>query len=195
MKYTNLTDAELVCIYKSGDEVAFSHLIKRHQNRIFGFIYSKVNDHDLSDDIFQDTFIKVVKVIKGNDGYQEEGKFVSWVTRIAHNLIIDHYRRLSKKRQINSTNNLFEKDYFVDNSHNVEENIIDLQISSDLIKMVDQLPDDQKEVIKMRIYDDMSFKEIADLTNVSINTALGRMRYAVLNLRKLAEKHQIILTN
>lgn len=195
MKYTNLTDAELVCIYKSGDEVAFSHLIKRHQNRIFGFIYSKVNDHDLSDDIFQDTFIKVVKVIKGNDGYQEEGKFVSWVTRIAHNLIIDHYRRQSKKRQINSTNNLFEKDYFVDNSHNVEENIIDLQISSDLIKMVDQLPDDQKEVIKMRIYDDMSFKEIADLTNVSINTALGRMRYAVLNLRKLAEKHQIILTN
>lgn len=195
MPYLNLTDAELVKAYKSGDENALSELIKRHQSKIFGFIYSKVSDSDLADDLFQETFIKVIRIIRGNIGYNEEGKFSSWVTRIAHNLIIDYYRRQSKVKQINSTNNLYDKDYFVEQNNNVEEDMIDLQISRDLIKMVEQLPDDQKEVIKMRIYEDLSFKEIADITNVSINTALGRMRYAVINLRKLAEKHQIILTN
>ena len=195
MVYTNLSDADLINVYKNGDEGALSFLIKKYQNRIYGFIYSKVNDHELSNDIFQDTFIKVIKIIKGNLGYNEEGKFVSWVTRIAHNLIIDNYRKNNKYKQINSTNNIFEKDFFVDTSLNVEENIIDIQISKDLIKMIDYLPEDQKEVIKMRIFDDMSFKDIAEITNVSINTALGRMRYGILNLRKIAEKNQIILTN
>jgi len=189
-----LSDAVLLKKYIQGDENSLAVLIERHQTKIYGFIYSKLGDRDLSDDIFQDTFVKVVKSLKIN-GYQEEGKFVSWVTRIAHNLIIDHYRRSKKNTMINSSNNLYEKDYFIDNGANAEEQIIDLQISNDLTKMIDQLPDDQKEVVKMRMYDDLSFKEIAEMTNVSINTALGRMRYAIINLRKMMEKNQIVLTN
>jgi RNA polymerase sigma-70 factor (ECF subfamily) len=194
MSVLQLSDAVLLKKYIQGDENSLAVLIERHQTKIYGFIYSKVGDRDLSDDIFQDTFVKVVKSLKIN-GYQEEGKFVSWVTRIAHNLIIDHYRRSKKNTMINSSNNLFEKDYFIDHGANAEEQIIDLQISNDLTKMIDQLPDDQKEVIKMRMYDDLSFKEIAEITNVSINTALGRMRYAIINLRKMMEKNQIVLTN
>ncbi len=194
MSVLQLTDAVLLNKYIQGDENSLAVLIERHQTKIYGFIYSKLGDRDLSDDIFQDTFVKVVKSLKIN-GYQEEGKFVSWVTRIAHNLIIDHYRRSKKNTMINSSNNLYEKDYFIDNGANAEEQIIDLQISNDLTKMIDQLPDDQKEVVKMRMYDDLSFKEIAEMTNVSINTALGRMRYAIINLRKMMEKNQIVLTN
>ncbi len=194
MSVIQLSDAVLLKKYIQGDENSLAVLIERHQTKIYGFIYSKLGDRDLSDDIFQDTFVKVVKSLKIN-GYQEEGKFVSWVTRIAHNLIIDHYRRSKKNTMINSSNNLYEKDYFIDNGANAEEQIIDLQISNDLKKMIDQLPDDQKEVVKMRMYDDLSFKEIAEMTNVSINTALGRMRYAIINLRKMMEKNQIVLTN
>jgi len=194
MSVLQLSDAVLLNKYIQGDENSLAVLIERHQTKIYGFIYSKLGDRDLSDDIFQDTFVKVVKSLKIN-GYQEEGKFVSWVTRIAHNLIIDHYRRSKKNTMINSSNNLYEKDYFIDNGVNAEEQIIDLQISNDLTKMIDQLPDDQKEVVKMRMYDDLSFKEIAEMTNVSINTALGRMRYAIINLRKMMEKNQIVLTN
>ncbi|MFN3942313.1 MAG: RNA polymerase sigma factor [Flavobacterium sp.] len=194
MSVLQLSDAVLLKKYIHGDENSLAVLIERHQTKIYGFIYSKLGDRDLSDDIFQDTFVKVVKSLKIN-GYQEEGKFVSWVTRIAHNLIIDHYRRSKKNTMINSSNNLYEKDYFIDNGANAEEQIIDLQISNDLTKMIDQLPDDQKEVVKMRMYDDLSFKEIAEMTNVSINTALGRMRYAIINLRKMMEKNQIVLTN
>lgn len=194
MSVLQLSDAVLLNNYIQGDENSLAVLIERHQTKIYGFIYSKLGDRDLSDDIFQDTFVKVVKSLKIN-GYQEEGKFVSWVTRIAHNLIIDHYRRGKKNTMINSSNNLYEKDYFIDNGANAEEQIIDLQISNDLKKMIDQLPDDQKEVVKMRMYDDLSFKEIAEMTNVSINTALGRMRYAIINLRKMMEKNQIVLTN
>lgn len=194
MSVLQLSDAVLLKKYIQGDENSLAFLIERHQTKIYGFIYSKLGDRDLSDDIFQDTFVKVVKSLKIN-GYQEEGKFVSWVTRIAHNLIIDHYRRSKKNTMINSSNNLYEKDYFIDNGANAEEQIIDLQISNDLTKMIDQLPDDQKEVVKMRMYDDLSFKEIAEMTNVSINTALGRMRYAIINLRKMMEKNQIVLTN
>ncbi|MFN3908044.1 MAG: RNA polymerase sigma factor [Flavobacterium sp.] len=194
MSVLQLSDAVLLKKYIQGDENSLAVLIERHQTKIYGFIYSKLGDRDLSDDIFQDTFVKVVKSLKIN-GYQEEGKFVSWVTRIAHNLIIDHYRRSKKNTMINSSNNLYEKDYFIDNGANAEEQIIDLQISNDLTKMIDQLPDDQKEVVKMRMYDDLSFKEIAEMTNVSINTALGRMRYAIINLRKMMEKNQIVLTN
>lgn len=194
MSALQIPDAVLLKKYLQGDENSLAILIERHQSKIYGFIYSKVSDRDLSDDIFQDTFVKVVKSLKIN-GYQEEGKFVSWVTRIAHNLIIDHYRRSKKNTMINSSNNLYEKDYFIDHGANAEEQIIDIQISNDLSKMIDLLPDDQKEVVKMRMYDDLSFKEIAEMTNVSINTALGRMRYAIINLRKMMEKNQIILTN
>lgn len=190
MSVLQLSDAVLLNNYIQGDENSLAVLIERHQTKIYGFIYSKLGDRDLSDDIFQDTFVKVVKSLKIN-GYQEEGKFVSWVTRIAHNLIIDHYRRGKKNTIINSSNNLYEKDYFIDNGANAEEQIIDLQISNDLRKMIDQLPDDQKEVVKMRMYDDLSFKEIAEMTNVSINTALGRMRYGIINLRKMMEKTKL----
>jgi RNA polymerase sigma-70 factor (ECF subfamily) len=189
-----LPDAVLVKNYISGDESALASLIERHQSKIYGFIYSKINDRDLSDDIFQDTFIKVIKTLK-SQSYNEEGKFLPWVMRIAHNLVIDHFRKAKKMPFQRETEEYSIFNYMADNSLNVEGQIISQQVESDLIKLLDELPEDQKEVIMMRIYQDLSFKEIADLTGVSINTALGRMRYALLNLRKIIEKNQIILTN
>jgi RNA polymerase sigma-70 factor (ECF subfamily) len=189
-----LPDAVLVKNYISGDESALASLIERHQSKIYGFIYSKINDRDLSDDIFQDTFIKVIKTLK-SQSYNEEGKFLPWVMRIAHNLVIDHFRKAKKMPFQRETEEYSIFNYMADNSLNVEGQIISQQVESDLIKLLDELPEDQKEVIMMRIYQDLSFKEIADLTGVSINTALGRMRYALLNLRKIINKNQIILTN
>jgi RNA polymerase sigma-70 factor (ECF subfamily) len=189
-----LPDAVLLKNYISGDESALASLIERHQSKIYGFIYSKINDRDLSDDIFQDTFIKVIKTLK-SQSYNEEGKFLPWVMRIAHNLVIDHFRKAKKMPFQRETEEYSIFNYMADNSLNVEGQIISQQVESDLIKLLDELPEDQKEVIMMRIYQDLSFKEIADLTGVSINTALGRMRYALLNLRKIIEKNQIILTN
>jgi RNA polymerase sigma-70 factor (ECF subfamily) len=189
-----LPDAVLLKNYISGDESALASLIERHQSKIYGFIYSKINDRDLSDDIFQDTFIKVIKTLK-SQSYNEEGKFLPWVMRIAHNLVIDHFRKAKKMPFQRETEEYSIFNYMTDNSLNVEGQIISQQVESDLNKLLDELPEDQKEVIMMRIYQDLSFKEIADLTGVSINTALGRMRYALLNLRKIIEKNQIILTN
>lgn len=189
-----LPDAVLLKKYISGDESALASLIERHQSKIYGFIYSKINDRDLSDDIFQDTFIKVIKTLK-SQSYNEEGKFLPWVMRIAHNLVIDHFRKAKKMPFQRETEEYSIFNYMADNSLNVEGQIISQQVESDLIKLLDELPEDQKEVIMMRIYQDLSFKEIADLTGVSINTALGRMRYALLNLRKIINKNQIILTN
>jgi RNA polymerase sigma-70 factor (ECF subfamily) len=189
-----LPDAVLLKNYISGDESALASLIERHQSKIYGFIYSKINDRDLSDDIFQDTFIKVIKTLK-SQSYNEEGKFLPWVMRIAHNLVIDHFRKAKKMPFQRETEEYSIFNYMADNSLNVEGQIISQQVESDLIKLLDELPEDQKEVIMMRIYQDLSFKEIADLTGVSINTALGRMRYALLNLRKIINKNQIILTN
>ena len=158
------------------------------------FIYSKINDRDLSDDIFQDTFIKVIKTLK-SQSYNEEGKFLPWVMRIAHNLVVDHFRKAKKMPYQRETEEYSIFNYMTDNSLNIEGQIISEQVESDLAKLLDELPADQKEVLVMRMYQDLSFKEIADLTGVSINTALGRMRYALLNLRKIIEKNQIILTN
>ncbi len=189
-----LPDAVLVKNYISGDESALASLIERHQSKIYGFIYSKINDSDLSDDIFQDTFIKVIKTLKSNS-YNEEGKFLPWVMRIAHNLVVDHYRKAKKMPFQRETEEYSIFNYMSDNSLNIEGQIISEQVESDLAKLLDELPADQKEVLIMRMYQDLSFKEIADLTGVSINTALGRMRYALLNLRKIIEKNQIILTN
>ena len=189
-----LPDAVLVKNYMSGDESALATLIQRHQSKIFGFIYSKVNDRDLSDDIFQDTFIKVIKTLK-SQSYNEEGKFLPWVMRIAHNLVVDHFRKAKKMPFQRETEEYSIFNYMTDNSLNIEGQIISEQVESDLAKLLDELPADQKEVLVMRMYQDLSFKEIADLTGVSINTALGRMRYALLNLRKIIEKNQIILTN
>lgn len=189
-----LPDAVLVKNYISGDESALSSLIERHQSKIFGFIYSKVNDRDLSDDIFQDTFIKVIKTLK-SQSYNEEGKFLPWVMRIAHNLVVDHYRKAKKMPYQRETEEFSIFNYMTDNSLNIEGQMISEQVENDIVKLLNELPEDQKEVLMMRMYQDLSFKEIADLTGVSINTALGRMRYAVINLRKLIEKNQIILTN
>ena len=189
-----IPDAALVRDYVGGDENALSILIKRHQSKIYGFIYSKVTDRDIADDIFQDTFIKVIKTLKSNS-YNEEGKFLPWVMRISHNLIVDHFRRNKKMPMYRETEEFSIFSIMTDNSPNIENRIITEQVESDLQRLIMELPDDQKEVLQMRIYQDLSFKEIADLTGVSINTALGRMRYALMNLRKVIDKNKIILTN
>ena len=194
MATTQIPDALLVRLYIDGDEVALSTLIKRHESKIFGFIYSKVLDRDISDDIFQDTFIKVIKTLKGNL-YKEEGKFLPWIMRIAHNLIIDHFRKTKKMPMYRETEAFSIFSIMSDNAPNVENKIITDQVEKDLIKLLNELPDDQREVVEMRIYQDLSFKEISESTGVSINTALGRMRYALINLRRIIEKNQIILTN
>ena len=189
-----LPDAVLVKNYMSGDESALATLIQRHQSKIFGFIYSKVNDRDLSDDIFQDTFIKVIKTLK-SQSYNEEGKFLPWVMRIASNLVIDYFRHNKKMPFQRETDEYSIFNFMSDSTLSIENQLIENQVELDVRKIVEQLPEDQREVIKMRFYEDLSFKEISEITGVSINTALGRMRYAVINLRKIIEKNSIILTN
>ncbi len=189
-----IDDSVLVQDYISGDEKALEVLINRHNQRITSFIYSKVMDRDVAEDIFQDTFIKVIKTLK-KGSYSEEGKFLPWVMRIAHNLIIDYFRKNKRMPRFegNEEFNIFS--VLGDDKLNAEKQLIKDQIDSDLSKLIEELPDDQKEVLVMRIYRDMSFKEISENTGVSINTALGRMRYALINLRKIIERHNIVLTN
>ena len=187
-------DALLVKNYIAGDENALAVLINRHQSKLYGFIYSKVGDRDLTDDIFQDTFIKVIKTLKSNS-YNEEGKFLPWVMRIAHYLIIDHFRRNKKMPMFRETEEFSIFSIMSDQSLTIENQLITEQVEQDLKRIIQELPADQREVVMMRMYQDLSFKEIAELTGVSINTALGRMRYALLNMRKVIDKHQIILTN
>lgn len=190
----HIPDALLVKKYVEGNEVALSTLIKRHESKIYGFIYSKIADRDISNDIFQDTFIKVIKTLKSNS-YNEEGKFLPWVMRISHNLIVDHFRKTKKMPMYRETEEFSIFSIMSDDSLTIENKMIFDQVEVDLKKIIEELPDDQKEVLVMRMYQDMSFKEISELTGVSINTALGRMRYALMNLRKIIDKHQIILTN
>ncbi|MEM8999651.1 MAG: sigma-70 family RNA polymerase sigma factor [Bacteroidota bacterium] len=189
-----IDDSALVKNYIGGDEKALEILINRHNQRISSFIYSKVLDRDITEDIFQDTFIKVIKTLK-RGSYSEEGKFLPWVMRIAHNLIIDHFRKNKRmpKFEGNDDFNIFS--VIKDDKLNAEKQLIKDQIDSDLTLLIDELPEDQKEVLVMRIYKDMSFKEISENTGVSINTALGRMRYALINLRKIVERNNIVLTN
>lgn len=194
MATTQIPDALLVKNYIAGDENALAILIQKHQSKIYGFIYSKLADRDVADDIFQDTFMKVIKTLKSNS-YNEEGKFLPWVMRISHNLIVDYYRRNKKMPMLRETEDFSIFSILKDTSLNAEGKIITDVIENDLKKIINELPDDQREVLTMRIYQDYSFNEIAELTGVSINTALGRMRYAILNLRKVIEKNQIILTN
>lgn len=188
------SDALLVKDYMAGDEKALAILIRRHESKIYGFIYSKVVDKDVSNDIFQDTFIKVIKTLKLKS-YNEEGKFLPWVMRIAHNLIIDHFRKSKKMPMFRETEEFSIFSIMSDDSLTVENQIIANQVEDDVRKLIEELPLDQKEVLIMRMYQDMSFKEISETTGVSINTALGRMRYAIINLRKIIDKHQIVLTN
>tara|TARA_B100000497_G_scaffold19279_1_gene22839 strand:- start:3190 stop:3774 length:585 start_codon:yes stop_codon:yes gene_type:complete len=194
MKKSKSTDAVLVTAYLQGDESALSTLITRHKQRIYSFIYSKVFDRDVAEDVFQDTFIKVINSLKRGK-YNEEGKFLPWVMRISHNLVIDHFRKNNRmpKFENNTDFNIFS--VLSDNSLNAENSMIKGQVASDVRRLVEELPDDQKQVLLMRIYKDMSFKEISQQTGVSINTALGRMRYALINLRKVIDKHNIVLTD
>jgi len=189
-----LPDSILVKNYVAGDEKALGILISRHQTRIYSFIYSKINDRDVCDDVFQDTFIKVIKTLKAN-AYNEEGKFLPWVMRIAHNLIIDYFRKNKKMPMLRETEEFSVFSTMTDDVPNIEKQMITLQIETDLQKLIDELPEDQKQVLLMRMYQDLSFKEISEQTGVSINTALGRMRYALLNLRKVIEKNKIMLAN
>lgn len=188
-----ISDAVLVSNYIKGDEAALATLIKKHQSKIYGFIYSKIGDRDIAEDIFQDTFIKVIRTLK-SDSYNEEGKFLPWVMRISHNLVVDYFRSNKKMPVKRDTDEFSIFSVMSDNSPNIENQLIDFQIEKDLQKVINELPEDQKEVLIMRIYQDLSFKEISEQTGVSINTALGRMRYALMNLRKIIEKNKIILT-
>lgn len=191
------TDSKLILQYQNGDEKALSILINRHKKDLFTFIFYKLMDEDLANDIFQDTFIKIIVTLK-EGRYKEENKFILWAKRIAHNLIIDHFRLQSKNVKISETS--FENEEFSifdiikEPENNIEDRLIANQINEDLLKMLVLLPENQQEVIKLRFFDGLSFKEIADHTDTSINTTLGRVRYALINLRKIMEEHKIILT-
>lgn len=189
-----ISDSQLVSNYINGKEASLSILIERHKQRLFSFIYSKVQDKDVAEDVFQDTFIKVIRTLKKGN-YNEEGKFLPWVMRIAHNLVIDYFRKNNRMPSFRNTDEFDIFSVLGDGSLNAEKQMVQEQIYNDVRELIKQLPDEQREVLEMRIYKDMSFKEISENTDVSINTALGRMRYALINMRKLIEKHNIILVN
>lgn len=188
------TDDQLVANFAKGNNQAFDELLYRHQSRVFTYILHIVKNRDLAEDIFQETFVKAIMTIK-QGRYSENGKFVAWITRIAHNLIIDYYRQEKSENTVSTdeddTNLLNRKDLCEDN---IEDVMVVEQIHKDVKRIIDALPESQREVLVMRYYRNMSFKEIADSTNVSINTALGRMRYAIMNMRRIAEEHNIVLT-
>lgn len=190
----SITDSTLISDYIKGKEASLGILIKRHQQRLYSFIYSKVQDRDVTEDIFQDTFIKVIRTLKKGN-YNEEGKFLPWVMRISHNLVIDYFRKSNRMPTFKNTDEFDIFSVLGDGSLNAEKQIIQEQIHKDVRELVNELPEEQKEVLVMRMYKDMSFKEISENTGVSINTALGRMRYALINMRKLIEKHKIILVD
>ncbi|HAN77235.1 MAG TPA: RNA polymerase subunit sigma-24 [Bacteroidales bacterium] len=195
METGNLKDYELVNQFiQTNDEASLELLINRHKDRIYTYILLIVRNQTLAEDIFQDTFIKVINTLRKGK-YQEKGVFLSWVMRIAHNLIIDYYRKEKNLKTVSNDDNdldMFNSQKFAED--NVEDGMVKDQIVTDVRKLIDQLPDDQKQVILLRHYGDLSFKEIADQTGVSINTALGRMRYALINLRKLIKEHDLSLT-
>lgn len=194
---TKNTDSWLISNFRNGNEKALAVLIERHQKEIFTYIFYKLMDETLANDVFQDTFMKIIITLK-EGRYNEEGKFVLWAKRIAHNLVIDHFRLKAKHNKVSETSYDNEEFSIFDlisvQEENIEEQLISRQIQEDLMKMLDYLPENQQEVIKLRFFDGLSFKEIADQTDSSINTTLGRVRYALINLRKIMEEHQIVLT-
>ena len=195
---SEISDDFLIRKFKLGDNKSFDILLNKYQHRVFSYIFKMVKDNELANDIFQDVFIKVITSLK-KDNYNHEGKLISWILRIAHNQVIDFYRKDSKMSIIGrSANvspdfNIFDLINLEDDS--IEDLIVSKQILKDVKRLVDHLPKDQKEVVVMRYFKEMSFKDIADITNVSINTSLGRMRYALINLRRLIEEKKLILTN
>ena len=189
-------DRELIHSYINGEEKAFETLLLRHKDRIYRFICMKVRDNALAEDIFQDTFIKIVRTLKAGN-YNEEGKFLPWALRIAHNLVIDFFRKNGKVRLISESSssrddfNIFHTLKLED--ENVQDSMTREELENQVNDLIEYLPDSQKEILKMRIFKEMSFKDIADIEDISINTALGRMRYALINLRKLIDKHELVM--
>jgi RNA polymerase sigma-70 factor (ECF subfamily) len=187
------TDNELVSRFIKGDDSALQSLIVRHEKKIYTSIYLLVKDRDLANDIFQDTFIKVINTLRSGN-YNEEGKFLSWVLRIGHNLVIDYFRSLKRMPLVHDTEEYSIFDTLPLLDENVEDKLIAEQIHTQVRSLIEELPLDQREVVIMRHFGNMSFKEIAECTNVSINTSLGRMRYALINLRKLIDEKKLMLT-
>lgn len=192
MQTQKISDSILVTRFINGDERALEIIINRYKTRIYSFIYSKVLDKDITEDVFQDTFIKVINTLK-KGSYRDENKFLPWVMRIAHNLVIDHFRKTKKMAKFSNTDDFDIFSVLKDEELNAENQLVKEQVYDNIRNIIEELPNDQKEVLLMRMYKDMSFKEIALTTDVSINTALGRMRYALINMRKLIEKHDIVL--
>ncbi len=193
MDYSEFSDRQMVEAYVSGQESVLNHIIERHQGRVFGYILMSVKDKDVANDIFQDTFVKVIRKLKEGK-YNEEGKFIQWVMRIAHNLIIDHFRKNARVKMVRSNDEYDVFNHIPVIDRNAEDDIIRKQTHAKLRLMIEKLPENQREVLTMRHYQQMSFKEISEETGVSINTALGRMRYALINLRKMMEEQNISLS-
>jgi RNA polymerase sigma-70 factor, ECF subfamily len=195
MLVQRMEDRDLITAYVNGNEAAFEELLMRHKDKIYRFIYLKVRKHEIAEDIFQETFVKVINTLKlGN--YNEEGKFLPWAMRIAHNLVIDYFRKTNRVRLISESSSKRD-DYTIFHTiatedKNVQEEWCNDELESQMVELIDHLPQSQRDILKMRLYKEMSFKDIAELENISINTALGRMRYALINLRKLIDKHQLV---
>jgi RNA polymerase sigma-70 factor (ECF subfamily) len=187
------SDQELVKKYLTGDNSSFELLLTRHRSKVFAFIMSKIKNRDITEDIFQDTFVKVINSLQRGK-YNEEGKFLPWIMRISHNLVIDHFRKESKMKKIRPNDNFNIFDVLNDGNKGQDEEMIRKRVHADLNKLIKDLPEDQMEVLKMRYFEDMSFKKISVITGVSINTALGRMRYALINLRNLTKEQNIDLS-
>jgi RNA polymerase sigma-70 factor (ECF subfamily) len=195
MAMERMDDRELIIAYINGNEKAFECLLMRHKDKMHRFIYLKVRDHLLAEDIFQEAFIKIINTLKAGS-YNEEGKFLPWAMRIAHNLVIDHFRKSNKMKMISETSSKNEDFNIFDTlslkDQNIEDQITADELKNQMVDLVEYLPDAQRDILKQRIFQDMSFKDIADMEDISINTALGRMRYALINLRKLIDKHQLV---
>ena len=195
MLLNNLDDRDLVSAYMDGNEKAFEVLLLRHKDKMYRFIYMKVRNRDLAEDIFQEAFVKILKTLKLG-AYNEEGKFLPWAMRIAHNLVIDHFRKNSKMRMISESSSSRE-DFNIFSvlsldEKNAHETLAYGELEKQMVGLIDHLPSAQRDILVKRLYQEMSFKDIAEMEDISINTALGRMRYALINLRKLIEKHQLV---
>ena len=196
MAMKQLDDRDLITEYIGGNEKAFEVLLARHKDKIYRFIYMKLRNQELANDVFQETFVKIIKTLKVGS-YNEEGKFLPWAMRIAHNLVIDHFRKAAKIRMVSESSSKSEEFTIFNVLGNGDENALQrmsrIELESQMVDLIDHLPDVQQDIIRMRIFQDLSFKEIAELEDISINTALGRMRYALMNLRKLIEKHGLVV--
>ncbi len=196
MSMKSLNDQQLVELYQNGDNKAFEVLLGRHKSKIFRFIYLKVNDYELANDLFQEVFVKIINTLRlGN--YNEEGKFLPWAMRIAHNLVIDHFRKAKKYKFVSESTSKNEDfnifNILKDEELNTLQKMSKEELLDQIVSIIDLLPKAQRDIVQMRIFQNLSFKEIAENENISINTALGRMRYALINMKKMIDKHGIVV--